>query len=197
MVEFVYRAATCGKRYERDEVRYLCPECGKAYRPGMPLTGVLTVEFDYAPSAGSGKRNRTGACSPRSSRNSTRPTRWPRRRSSARPRSASRAAGGRLDQERRLNPSGSLKDRASFLVVGRGQPPEGETIVTASTGNAASALAAVCAAAGKRAVIFVPQSAPKAKLAQMLLCGARSCPSRAPTTTRSGCRSNTPRATAA
>ena len=52
------------------------------------------------------------------------------------------------------------------------------SIVTASTGNAASALAAVCAAAGKQAIIFVPESAPKAKLVQMLLYGARVIPVR-------------------
>jgi threonine synthase len=48
--------------------------------------------------------------------------------------------------------------------------------VTASTGNAASALAAVCAAAQKRALIFVPEKAPKAKLAQMVLYGATVVP---------------------
>ena len=71
-----------------------------------------------------------------------------------------------------LNPSGSLKDRASFLVVAEANRLGEKTVVTASTGNAASALAAVCAAAGVRAVIFVPEKAPKAKLVQMLLHGA-------------------------
>ena len=71
-----------------------------------------------------------------------------------------------------LNPSASLKDRASFLVVAEANRLKEHTIVTASTGNAASALAAVCAAAGKRALIFVPQNAPKAKLVQMILYGA-------------------------
>jgi threonine synthase len=53
-----------------------------------------------------------------------------------------------------------------------------DTLVTASTGNAASALAAVCAAAGKKAIIFVPGSAPKAKLVQMIVSGARVIPIR-------------------
>jgi threonine synthase len=52
------------------------------------------------------------------------------------------------------------------------------SIVTASTGNAASALAAVCAAAGKQAIIFVPESAPRAKLVQMVIYGARVIPVR-------------------
>jgi threonine synthase len=71
-----------------------------------------------------------------------------------------------------LNPSGSLKDRASFLVVAEAQRLGHGKIVAASTGNAASALAAVCASAGVQAVIFVPASAPRPKLAQMILYGA-------------------------
>jgi threonine synthase len=77
-----------------------------------------------------------------------------------------------------LNPSASLKDRASFLVVAEANRLKEPRIVTASTGNAASALAAVCAAAGKQAIIFVPESAPKAKLVQMVLYGARVIPVR-------------------
>ena len=77
-----------------------------------------------------------------------------------------------------LNPSASLKDRASFLVVAEANRLKEPSIVTASTGNAASALAAVCAAAGKQAIIFVPESAPKAKLVQMVLYGARVIPVR-------------------
>jgi threonine synthase len=77
-----------------------------------------------------------------------------------------------------LNPSGSLKDRASLLVVAEAARLNETKIVCASTGNAASSLAAVCAAAGRRAVIFVPQSAPRAKLLQMLICGARVIPVR-------------------
>jgi len=71
-----------------------------------------------------------------------------------------------------LNPSGSLKDRASFLVVAHANAIGESTIAAASTGNAASSLAAVCASAGTRAVIFVPATAPRAKLVQMKLYGA-------------------------
>ncbi|MCU0607921.1 MAG: threonine synthase, partial [Candidatus Edwardsbacteria bacterium] len=45
---FVYWCRDCGRTYGRDEVRYLCPVCGERYRPGQPLTGVLTAVFDYA-----------------------------------------------------------------------------------------------------------------------------------------------------
>lgn len=70
------------------------------------------------------------------------------------------------------NPSGSTKDRASFLVVAKAREYGFDTVAAASTGNAATALAAVGAASGLRAVVFVPASVPEAKLIQMLNYGA-------------------------
>ena len=70
------------------------------------------------------------------------------------------------------NPSGSTKDRASLLVVAKAIEYGLDTIATASTGNAASALAAVTAAAGRRSIVFVPADAPSGKLVQMLAYGA-------------------------
>ena len=174
MVEFVYRCSTCRKRYPRDAVRYLCPECAKAYHPGMPLLGVLTAEFDYAAIGRKFRKTKPDW----SLFSAVEPEFFPPYAMSATPFFRSAALGevfGLPDvwiKNDGLNPSGSLKDRASFLVVAEANRLKERTIVTASTGNAASALAAVCAAAGKRAVIFVPQSAPKAKLTQMLLAGA-------------------------
>ena len=76
------------------------------------------------------------------------------------------------------NPSGSTKDRASLLVVAKAREYGFDTIATASTGNAAAALAAVAAAARVRAVVFVPESAPEAKLVQLLCYGADVVPVR-------------------
>lgn len=70
------------------------------------------------------------------------------------------------------NPSGSTKDRASLLVVAKAREYGYETVATASSGNAATALAAIGAAAGIRTVLFVPASAPRAKLVQMSVYGA-------------------------
>ncbi len=70
------------------------------------------------------------------------------------------------------NPSGSFKDRASSVGVARALSQGHEEIACASTGNAATSLAACCAALGARAKIFVPQTVPEAKLAQMLAYGA-------------------------
>lgn len=71
------------------------------------------------------------------------------------------------------NPTASFKDRASAIVVTRAQEIEAEVIVTASTGNAGAALAGMAAAAGQKAIIFAPKSAPPAKVAQLLIFGAR------------------------
>lgn len=70
------------------------------------------------------------------------------------------------------NPTASFKDRASAMAVVRAQELGYETITTASTGNAAAALAGMAASVGMRAVIFVPKSAPEAKIAQLLVYGA-------------------------
>jgi len=70
------------------------------------------------------------------------------------------------------NPTASFKDRASAVVVARAQEIGAEVVVTASTGNAGAALAGMAAAAGQKAVIFAPRTAPPAKIAQLLIYGA-------------------------
>ena len=70
------------------------------------------------------------------------------------------------------NPTASLKDRASALAVVKAAERGAGLITTASTGNAAAALAGLCAAAGRSCLIFVPSSAPAAKVAQLLAYGA-------------------------
>jgi threonine synthase len=71
------------------------------------------------------------------------------------------------------NPTASFKDRASAVVVARAREIGAETIVTASTGNAGAALAGMAAAVGQKALIFAPKSAPPAKVAQLLVYGAK------------------------
>jgi threonine synthase len=66
-------------------------------------------------------------------------------------------------------PTGSLKDRASAIAVVKAAEKGAEIICTASTGNAAAALSGICASTGQKNVIFVPESAPEAKIAQLLV----------------------------
>ena len=69
-------------------------------------------------------------------------------------------------------PTASLKDRASAMAVVKAQELGAEVVTTASTGNAAAALAGVAASVGQDNVIFVPASAPEAKIAQLLAYGS-------------------------
>jgi threonine synthase len=71
------------------------------------------------------------------------------------------------------NPSASLKDRASAVTLCRAMDIGASVVSVASTGNAGSSLACLCAALGMKAVVFVPESAPAAKLTQLLSYGAQ------------------------
>jgi threonine synthase len=70
------------------------------------------------------------------------------------------------------NPTGSLKDRASAMAVAHAISLKQRVLACASTGNAASALAGMCANTGLTSVILVPEKTPSGKLAQILAFGA-------------------------
>jgi len=70
------------------------------------------------------------------------------------------------------NPSASFKDRASAIALVRAREIGRDLVTGASTGNAASATAMLAAAMGIKARIFVPHTAPPAKIAQLLAFGA-------------------------
>ena len=71
-----------------------------------------------------------------------------------------------------VNPTASLKDRASAMAVAKAREAGAEVIACSSTGNAASSLAGNAAAAGLKTYIFVPSRAPKGKVAQLMTFGA-------------------------
>ena len=71
-----------------------------------------------------------------------------------------------------INPTASLKDRASAMAVAKAREAGAEVIACSSTGNAASSLAGNAAAAGLKTFIFVPARAPKGKVAQLMTFGA-------------------------
>lgn len=174
MTPFAWTCSDCGATYERDVVRYLCPACGASWVPGTPLRGVLLAEFD-------GERVRAAfdpAHPDWTLLSAVEPEFFPPYAVGNTPLTPAPRLGADLGLPRLhvkndgLNPSGSLKDRASFLVVAEAIRLGEPCIVAASTGNAGSALAAVCAAAGRQAVLYVPASAPRAKLLQARLYGA-------------------------
>lgn len=71
------------------------------------------------------------------------------------------------------NPSGSFKDRPISVGVSKARELKSKTVTAASSGNAAAALATYAARAGLKAVVFVPESAPQGKIAQLTFLGAK------------------------
>ena len=84
-------------------------------------------------------------------------------------------------------PTASFKDRASAIAVVKTRELGYEIVTTASTGNAAAALSGLCAAVGQSNVIFVPRTAPQAKVAQPWPTAPRCCWWTAPTTRPLSC----------
>ncbi len=71
------------------------------------------------------------------------------------------------------NPSASFKDRASAVVMAHALQIHSKAVVAASTGNAGAATACMATCLGLSAIIIAPRSAPKAKIAQLLVYGAQ------------------------
>lgn len=170
-----FRCSDCGALFAPGQARYLCLSCGLSGVRDEPLRGVLEAQFDWT-SVASHLRSHPGDHSillpvPASSFPAYPVGRTPLLRSSRLEATLENELEIYLKLEGQ-NPSGSLKDRASFLVVAQAICDGVDEIVAASTGNAASALAACAACAGKTAVVYVPSTTPRAKLAQMRLHGA-------------------------
>jgi threonine synthase len=70
------------------------------------------------------------------------------------------------------NPTASLKDRASAVAVVKALEKNARISTAASSGNAAASWSAFTAICGLKTVIFVPETTPSAKLAQLRLYGA-------------------------
>lgn len=181
MAKFHFRCHECGTTYPESEVRLVCPACAHGQEPGGITRGVLEVVLEELPSAWPAAHPSTPefltAFLPVPSADFLPPLPV-----GGTPLLAVPELGRALDmphlwvKDDTRNPSGSTKDRASFLVVAKACEYGFDTIAAASTGNAATALAAVAAAAGVRAIVFVPASAPEAKLVQMLSYGATVLP---------------------
>ena len=174
-----YACAVCGQAFALDSVTYTCPTCGPV--------GTLDMLYDYArlgaalrPADISAKTApqqfnmwRYGPLLPITDPAVMPPLHVGWTPLIPAPRLAAAYGLGEVwlkDDGR--NPTASLKDRASAMVVARATQINAPVVTTASTGNAAAALAGLCASVGLRAVIFVPAKAPAAKIAQLLVYGA-------------------------
>lgn len=71
-----------------------------------------------------------------------------------------------------FNPTGAFKDRGSVVEINKAKQYRAKAIVVASTGNMAASVSAYAALAMIPCFVFVPETTPPAKLAQILLYGA-------------------------
>ena len=71
-----------------------------------------------------------------------------------------------------VSPTGSFKDRGASVLVTRLRELGVRNAVEDSSGNAGASIAAYCAKAGINALVFAPESAPPAKVAQIETYGA-------------------------
>ncbi len=171
------KCTICGQMYGVDEVQYVCPKHGD--------DGILDVVYDYERIAARFTKEDLAASRdftiwrykpllPVEPDSPVPPLRVGWTPLYPAPRLAEQLGLKHLwVKDDTGEPTASFKDRASALAVVKAQEVGAEIITTASTGNAAAALAGLAASVGLPAVIFVPKSAPPAKIAQHLIYGAR------------------------
>ena len=173
-----YRCTICGKEFPFEPERMTCPHCGEK--------GILDILYDYDEI----KKTLTREAL----RNNRDNSMWRYRdlmpvdertdvsgflRIGWTPLYESRQLGRELGLKRLyvkddgLNPTASLKDRASGVAVAKAIELGYDTIACSSTGNAASSCAGSAARMGLKAVIFVPERAPEGKVAQLMIFGAK------------------------
>jgi len=170
-----FKCIRCSRDFLPEQIQYTCPACG----------GNLDARYDYKEI---GKK-----ISPASLRSVRKPSIWRFRpflplkladspiplKVGMTPLTRAPNLGRKLGLENLsikndgLNPSGSLKDRASFAVVAHCLEENVKQICAASTGNAGTSLACLAASVQLETMIFVPETAPKAKMAQLLIYGAK------------------------
>lgn len=164
-MQWFYACPECGATYAIAPGRYLCDACAQHQRPERPLSGVLEVEWESAAADAAIPLPVAAQWFPPIPVGET-PLWAPERLR------AQFDAPGLWLKDDTCNPSGSFKDRASYLVAAFARQHGVQEIVLASTGNAASSMAAVGAAAGLRVKVFLPAAAPVAKRIQVLQYGA-------------------------
>jgi threonine synthase len=187
--KFHFECVDCQAEYPGDKVIYLCPVCDKGNQPGLPPMGVLKTIYPYSEISGLAGANNLFQFLRESNFMPLLPLsdyrHWPNLSIGETPLykidSDRMGEKNSCDFELYLkddsqNPTFSFKDRASALVSAWARENGINTLVAASTGNAGSSLAGICASQGQQAMVVVPASAPLAKLTQVLMYGATLVP---------------------
>jgi threonine synthase len=193
---YYYQCFNCHSQYSASEIEqdlhYLCPKCGKAEK-NKPLRGILLTHYDYHHLKKSYNRSfflkqpvgqiwRYSLLWPLQPPEYTkdppfRKIEWKELFSVDLP--ANKMHELSVDNHMVMlldetnNPTYSYKDRASTLVALKARQLGLNAVSTASTGNAASSMAGICARLGLQAHLWVPENIPEAKLMQILAYGGQ------------------------
>ncbi len=191
--KYFFKCITCGKEYSADEVIYLCPICEKENDGTKPPKGILKTLYNYENIRTRYKKHKLFDRLKEKEYRELLPIKSERSLSFLKVGKTPLYNVSNLTGFKNLlsfnktpfqlflkddsqNPTFSFKDRASDLVCAYAKENGIDTIVAASTGNAGSSLAGICASQNQKAIIFVPASAPKAKLTQICMYGAQLIP---------------------
>ncbi len=166
-MRWFYKCPACDAEYKIEPGRYLCDSCSAKQEPDRPLEGVLECRWEG---------NFTGGADdiplpvdrkyfPPLPVGNTPLWQVPRLREET-------GFHNLYIKDDTCEPSGSFKDRASFLVAAFAKQHGIGEIALASTGNAASSMACVGASCGLKITVFLPKKAPPAKRVQVLQYGA-------------------------
>lgn len=181
--KFIFKCTDCGKEYTPEETMYLCQVCSISNNVADPPKGVLKTVYDYqsirADFSGFDELKKRGFIDllPIESVKSL-----PVLKVGNTPLYQADTIEGMkvpfnvLLKDDSQNPTYSFKDRASALVSAYAREKNLNIIVAASTGNAGSSLAGICASQNQKAIIMVPEKAPIAKLTQIIMYGATIIP---------------------
>lgn len=183
--KYHYRCINCGAEYAADKPLYLCPVCSSVNEPGKPPKGVLKTIYNYTAITNSSNKHLFRELE----KDQFLPllpildlSSLPKLKVGDTPLYHFREMAGEelgfdlFLKDDSQNPTFSFKDRASAIVSAWAKEHGIDTIIAASTGNAGSSLAGICAAQGQKSVIFVPAAAPVAKLTQIVMYGAKIVP---------------------
>jgi threonine synthase len=181
--KFHYECTNCGKEYSEAEVKYLCPLCDSGNSSETPPKGVLKTVYNYKELL---KTNIGFDALSQSHFIDLLPINSIKSLPQLNIGGTPLYSVNKIDdsdlgfklylKDDSQNPTYSFKDRASALVSAFAKENNLNTIVAASTGNAGSSLAGICASQNQKAIILVPEKAPLAKLTQIIMYGASTIP---------------------
>lgn len=193
MNHYTYFCPSCQKEFSRETIEenliYLCPDCGKAER-NKPLEGILKIKYDFNEIKKSNIKNKLLNSLPGSIWNF--PELLPlefdevtkefpgidKKLLNTLSLNANPLIKLKIENfniyafDDTRNPTFSYKDRASILVALKALQLGLKQISAASTGNAGSSIAGICARLGLEANIFVPKTIPESKRIQIQSYGA-------------------------